>query len=68
MGLDLSSGIKYMLTKINNPTSAVYFCDYGYIHRYTPDMLQRSQREERLLLKQKPRFSSVKDMFDDLEK
>ena len=69
MGLDLSSGIKYLLTqKINNPRNLSYVCDFGYLHKYTPEMLKKFKKEERLALKKKPRFASVKEMFDDLEK
>lgn len=69
MGLDLSSGIKYLLTqKINNPNSLSYVCDFGYLHKYTPEMLKRFKKEEKLFSKKKSRFSSVKDMFDHLEK
>ena len=68
MGLDLSSGIKFILARDMNPKNITYICDYGYVHKYTPEMLKKFQKEERLVLKRKPRFSSVKEMFDDLEK
>ncbi len=68
MGLDLSSGIKYLLTQVSNSNSLSYICDFGYLHKYTPEMLKQFQKEEKLALKKKPRFSSVKEMFDDLEK
>jgi len=68
MGLDLSSGIKYLLARENNPENITYICDYGYLHKYTPKMLEKFKKEEREALKRKPRFKSVKEMFDHLEK
>lgn len=67
-GLDLSSGIKYLLTKEVNPKNITYICDFGYVHRYTPEMLKKFKKEEKFALKRKPRFDSVKEMFDHLEK
>ncbi len=67
MGLDLSSGIKYLLTQVSNSNSLSYICDFGYLHKYTPQMLKRYQKEEKLAFKNKKSFSSVKEMFDDLE-
>lgn len=68
MGLDLSSGVKFLLAREMNPENITYICDYGYLHKYTPEMLKQFQKEEKSALKRKPRFSSVKEMFDHLEK
>lgn len=68
MGLDLSSGVKYLLNQVSNANSLSYICDFGYLHKYTPEMLKKYQKEEKLALKKRKRFSSVKEMFDDLEK
>lgn len=67
-GLDLSSGIKYLIAREIDPRNITYICDYGYLHKYTPEMLKKFQKEESMVLKRKPRFSSVKEMFDHLEK
>ncbi|KKQ03297.1 MAG: hypothetical protein US18_C0010G0018 [Parcubacteria group bacterium GW2011_GWB1_36_5] len=67
-GLDLSSGIKFLLAREKNPENITYVCDYGYLHKYTPEMLKIFKKEEELALKRKPRFASVKEMFDHLEK
>ena len=68
MGLDLSSGVKYLLNQVSNANSLAYICDFGYMHKYTPEMLKKYKREERQALEHGKRYSSVKEMFDDLEK
>ena len=35
MGLDLSSGVKYLLARELNPENITYVCDYGYLHKYS---------------------------------
>ncbi len=67
-GLDVSSGIKYLLTREVNTKNITYICDFGYLHKYTPEMLKQFKKEEEAVLKRQPRFSSVKEMFDHLEK
>ena len=68
MGLNLSSGVKYLLTQAGNSNSLAYICDFGYMHKYTPEMLKKYEKEGRKALKNGKRFSSVKEMFDELEK
>ena len=65
MGLDLSSGVKYLLTRVGNTNSLDYICDFGYMHKYTPQMYKKYEKESKQALK---KFSSVKEMFDNLEK
>lgn len=68
MGLDLSSGIKFLLARETNPKNLTFICPFGYMHNYTPEMLKKFKKEEQEVLKRKPRFKSVKEMFDHLEK
>ena len=68
MGLDLSSGMKYLLTRVSNTNSLSYICDFGYMHKYTPEMFRKYEKEAKQALKHQKKFSSVKEMFDDLEK
>ena len=65
MGLDLSSGMKYLLTRVGNTNSLSYVCDFGYMHKYTGEIFKKYEKESKQALK---KFSSVKKMFDDLEK
>ena len=68
MGLDLSSGVKYLLTQIGNSDSLSYICDFGYKHTYTPEMMKKYKKENAHAIKYGKRFSTVKELFDDLEK
>jgi addiction module RelB/DinJ family antitoxin len=67
MGLDLSSGIKFLLAREKNPDNITYVCDYGYLHKYTPKMLKKYEQEARWAIKHGKGYSSTKEMFDDLE-
>ncbi len=67
MGLDLSSGVKFILAKQMNPENITYICDYGYLHKYTPKMLAKYKKEAEWAIKHGKRYSSTKEMFDDLE-
>ena len=67
-GLDLSSGVKYLIAREANPKNLTYICPFGYMHNYTPEMLKKFKKEEQRVLKRKPRFKTVKEMFDHLEK
>ncbi|OGI95541.1 hypothetical protein A2917_03250 [Candidatus Nomurabacteria bacterium RIFCSPLOWO2_01_FULL_42_17] len=66
-GLDLSSGIKFLLAREMNPKNLTYICDFGYLHKYTPEMLKKYEKEAEWALKHGKRYSSTKEMFDDLE-
>lgn len=67
MGLDLSSGIKFLLAKEMNPKNITYVCPFGFVHKYTPEMLAKYEKEADWALKHGKRYSSTKEMFDDLE-
>jgi len=68
MGLNLSSGIKYLLTQAGKADSLSYICDFGYMHKYTPEMLKKYEKEATWAEKHGKKYTSVKEMFDDLEK
>ena len=67
MGLDLSSGIKFLLAREINPKNITYICPFGFMHKYTPEMLAKYEKEAQWALKHGKRYSSTKEMFDDLE-
>ena len=71
-GLDLSSGVKYFLSEISNGSSLAnatsYVCEYGYQHRYTPEIAKKYKNEIVWALKHGKRYTSTKEMFDALEK
>jgi len=66
MGLDLSSGIKYLLTQVSDPKNTNYICPFGFMHKYTPEMLAKYEKEAKWALKHSKRYSSTKKMFDDI--
>ncbi|MEK7564569.1 MAG: type II toxin-antitoxin system RelB/DinJ family antitoxin [Patescibacteria group bacterium] len=68
MGLDLSSGIKYLLTQVGDPKSTTYICPFGFMHKYTPKMLATYKKEAEQAIKHGKRYSSTKEMFDDMER
>lgn len=68
MGLDLSSGIKYLLKQVSKADSLSYICDFGYMHKYTPEKGKELRKEINYAKKHAKRFSSVKEMMDNLEK
>lgn len=67
MGLDLSSGIKFLLAREINPKNVTYICPFGFMHKYTPEMLTKYEKEAEWALKHSKRYFSTKEMFDDLE-
>lgn len=67
MGLDLSSGIKFLLAREMNPKNITYICPFGFMHKYTPEMLAKYEKEAQGALKHGKGYSSTKEMFDDLE-
>ena len=67
MGLDLSSGIKFLLAKEMNPKNVTYICPFGFMHKYTPKMLAKYEKEAEWAIKHSKGYSSTKEMFDDLE-
>lgn len=66
MGLDLSSGIKFLLARENNPENLTYICPFGYMHKYTPKMLKKYEKEAEWTLKHGKGYSSTKEMMDDI--
>lgn len=68
MGLDLSSGIKYLLNQVGKADSLSYFCDFGYMHTYTPEKAKEMHKEIEYAKKHSKRFSSAKEMLDDILK
>lgn len=66
MGLDLSSGIKYLLKQVSKADSLSYICDFGYMHKYTPEILKTYEKEAEYTIKHGKKFSSAKEMFDDI--
>jgi addiction module RelB/DinJ family antitoxin len=68
MGLDLSSGIKYLLTQAGKADSLSYICDFGYMHNYNSKKAKEMHKEIEYAKKHAKRFSSVQEMFVDLEK
>jgi len=67
MGLDLSSGVKFLLAREKNPENLTYVCPFGFMHRYTPKMLAKYEKEAEWTLKHSKGYSSTKEMFDALE-
>ncbi len=68
MGLDLSSGVKFILAKQMNPRNITYICDYGYLHKYTPEMLKKFEKEAQWAVKYGKGYASAKEMHDDIMK
>jgi addiction module RelB/DinJ family antitoxin len=68
MGLDLSSGVKYLLTQVGKTGNLSYICDFGYKHEYTSAMAKKYEKEVEWTLKHGKKYASAKEMFDDLEK
>ena len=68
MGLDLSSGVKYLLARELNPENITYVCDYGYLHKYTPEMLKKFKKEAQWAVKHGKGYASAKEMHDDIMK
>lgn len=66
MGLDLSSGIKYLLNQVGKADSLSYICDFGYMHKYTPEILKAYEKEANYAIKHGKKFSSAKEMMDDI--
>lgn len=67
MGLDLSSGIKYLLTQVGKADSLSYVCDFGYLHQYTPEMLKKYEKEADYAIKHGKKFSSAQAMMKDIK-
>ena len=67
MGLGLSSGIKFLLARDMNPKNIISICPFGFMHKYTPEMLAKYEKEAEWALKHGKRYSSTKEMFDDME-
>ena len=67
MGLDMSSGLKYLLTQVGKANNLSYICDFGYMHAYKPKMLAQYEEEAKDALKRGKGYSSTKKMFDDIE-
>ncbi len=68
MGLDLSSGIKYLLIQANKSKDLSYVCEYGYTHRYTSKMAKKYKKEAEWAMKHAKRYDTVEEMLDELEK
>lgn len=66
MGLDLSSGVKYLLTQVSNPKNIVYMCPFGFLHKYTPEMIEKYEREAEQAIKSGKGYRSTPKMFDDI--
>jgi len=66
IGLDLSSGIKYLLTQVSDPKNTNYMCPFGFMHNYTPQTLKKYEKEVQHALKHGKGYFSTKKMFDDL--
>ncbi|MEI8174737.1 MAG: type II toxin-antitoxin system RelB/DinJ family antitoxin [bacterium] len=67
MGLDLSSGIKFLLAREINPKNITYICPFGFMHKYNPEVLAKYEKEAEWAIKHSKRYSSTKEMFDDIE-
>ena len=67
-GLDLSSGIKFLLAQEKNPENLTYICPFGFMHRYTPKMLAKYEKEVEWAIKHGKRYFSAKEMHDDIMK
>lgn len=64
MGLDLSSGIKFILARDMDPKNITYICPFGFMHKYNPEMLAKYEKEAAWALKHSKGYSSTKEMFD----
>ena len=64
MGLDLSSGVKFLLAREKNPKNVTYICPFGFMHKYNPDMIAKYEKEAAWALKHSKGYSSTKEMFD----
>ena len=65
MGLDLSSGVKYLLTQAGKADSLSYICDFGYLHHYDAVKLRQMNKEVEYAKKHGKRFSKAKDLLED---
>jgi addiction module RelB/DinJ family antitoxin len=66
IGLDLSSGIKFLLTQVSNPNNTDYVCPFGFMHKYTPKMFKQYEKEVQHTLKHGKGYLSTRKMFDDI--
>ncbi|MFZ2521944.1 MAG: type II toxin-antitoxin system RelB/DinJ family antitoxin [Minisyncoccia bacterium] len=66
MGLDLSSGIKFLLARESDPNNLTYVCPFGFTHKYNPKIIEKYEREAVEALKHGKRYSSTREMFDDI--
>ena len=62
MGLDLSSGIKYLLTQAAKADNLSYICNFGYKHHYTPKMAKEYKKEVDWVLKHGKGYKNAKEM------
>lgn len=68
MGLDLSSGMKYLLSRATKADSLNYICDFGYMHKYTHEKAREMRKEITFAKKHGKRFTNAKEMINDILK
>ena len=68
MGLDLSSGIKFLLAREMNPENITYICPFGFMHKYTPKILAKYEKEAEWTIKHGKGYSSAKEMHNAIMK
>ncbi|MCE9585412.1 type II toxin-antitoxin system RelB/DinJ family antitoxin [Candidatus Nomurabacteria bacterium] len=68
MGLDMSSGVKFLLTQVGNKNGVNYICPFGFMHRYTPEMLESFEKEVQEAIKSKRTFTNAKDLHAQIMK
>lgn len=62
MGLDLSSGLKYLLTQIAKADNLSYICGFGFEHKYTSKKARLYKNEVEWALKHGKGYSNAKEM------
>jgi addiction module RelB/DinJ family antitoxin len=58
MGLDLSSGIKYLLAQTGKTKDLSYICSHGYVHRYTDKQAKEYKRIVKDTLKHGKKYTA----------
>ena len=68
MGLDITSGIKYFLTQVSKVDNLSAICEFGYLHSYSDKMLKQYKKESDDAIKNGKRYTSAKELLDDILK
>ena len=66
MGLDLSSGMKYLLNQAGKAKSLAYVCEFGYVHQHKPEMLKKYEKEIAWVKKHGKGYKNAEEMHADI--